>query len=705
MKKIYLLLCLQLILLLVHAQDSTDHCGTADMDTTEFKQLPWFDNNQLLEDFLDSIGYPNGSSRIIDQGIRYWIPVKFWIYRDDNGNGGPTLREIRDMMDNLNRLYNQVNNTQIGFYLKCEPTYINNSEHLIKTLAGAALIIGGTNRDYGCVNVHVVDQIRQNVAGMAIQPTNGLIINRTTYTGNTSALAHEMGHIFGLVHTHLHYKLRIKCFTESISRTRDWALFNLCFQQRNKKVCESTGDALRDTNADPILDDNYSCDYNKGKHDPWGDSYEFPANGLQEKPDPSNIMSYNAAEICIERFSRLQIAVMLRTIKWEKALIDQEHWKDNRYTFDSFEPDNNSEMSRFIGLNETQERNFHQQYNRDAAGFYPNTTQCDVDWVRFVAPCNSNLDITTSAMAGRTNANTRLTLFNSTLTQLAQNDDISGTNLFSKLSFNFTAGQEYFIRIDNMSSGTTGYYALNVSTVLAVNGPEIINCNTIYSVTPVTGASYSWTTSTNLTIIGSTTSSSVTVSPNTFGGTGWVEITVTSPCGLFTVRKNVSLINFNDAFISAEGNVIFVNHPSDWNVLAYRWYKDGVFFRQTTVPQISTSQAFECHEWSVDFQTACGWSGETLPESIGCGFSMSSNEYVVYPNPVTSGGFNVKLKNDGVQRTIILQDKNFRVWRSVKTKEELVYINVSDLPGGTYYLSIRTEKKKETHQVIIENNK
>ena len=89
------------------------------MDTTEFKSLPWFDNNQFLENFLDSIGYDSGvGERIIGAPkVKFWIPIKFWIYRDDNGNGGPDLKQIQRMMDELNHLYNQVNDTRIGFYL------------------------------------------------------------------------------------------------------------------------------------------------------------------------------------------------------------------------------------------------------------------------------------------------------------------------------------------------------------------------------------------------------------------------------------------------------------------------------------------------------------------------------------------------------------------------------------------------------------
>ncbi len=55
MKKLLLLICLYFISIAIREQDSTDHCGTSDMDTTEFKQLPWFDNNDLLEDFLGKV--------------------------------------------------------------------------------------------------------------------------------------------------------------------------------------------------------------------------------------------------------------------------------------------------------------------------------------------------------------------------------------------------------------------------------------------------------------------------------------------------------------------------------------------------------------------------------------------------------------------------------------------------------------------------
>jgi len=54
MKKIILILICSFSLNIVIAQiDTTSNdCLTTDIDTTEFQQLPWFDNNQFLENFL-----------------------------------------------------------------------------------------------------------------------------------------------------------------------------------------------------------------------------------------------------------------------------------------------------------------------------------------------------------------------------------------------------------------------------------------------------------------------------------------------------------------------------------------------------------------------------------------------------------------------------------------------------------------------------
>jgi hypothetical protein len=82
-----------------------NECETPERDTTEFKNLPWFDNNQYLYTLLDSLGY-NGSSTNYNKsietiGVKYRIPVKFWVYRDSNGNGGPADADLQTLMDFL----------------------------------------------------------------------------------------------------------------------------------------------------------------------------------------------------------------------------------------------------------------------------------------------------------------------------------------------------------------------------------------------------------------------------------------------------------------------------------------------------------------------------------------------------------------------------------------------------------------------------
>lgn len=137
------------------------------------------------------------------------------------------------------------------------------------------------------INVFVTEELASNdvdICGFATFPysegkkyvvVNSLCIN------NPSTLIHEMGHYFGLYHTHETFYGR-----EFVSR------FN----------CTESGDLLCDTPADPQLSGlnvNNACTYVGVKVDALGEYY---------KPDTRNFMSYSL-KTCRDVFSPQQQAV------------------------------------------------------------------------------------------------------------------------------------------------------------------------------------------------------------------------------------------------------------------------------------------------------------------------------------------------------------------------------------------------------------
>lgn len=105
----------------------------------------------------------------------------------------------------------------------------------------------------------------------------------TNCSSNSSTLAHEIGHYFGLWHTH------------STTNGAEYV---------NGTNCQSSGDILCDTPADPTLSsstvDRTSCAYIGAEVDVNGDAYT---------PATNNIMSYST-KFCRINFSAGQLARM-----------------------------------------------------------------------------------------------------------------------------------------------------------------------------------------------------------------------------------------------------------------------------------------------------------------------------------------------------------------------------------------------------------
>ncbi len=149
------------------------------------------------------------------------------------------------------------------------------------------------------------------VSGSFINPIEGL--SQIGFGERAPILTHEIGHTFGLYHTH---QARndfttdfsdnggaSDCYQESVSRTKKQG-FGCSANTYNKKKCVVNGDLLCDTPADPsLLGATIStvCDYTDNHIDNWGAIWV---------PDETNFMSYSRPG-CLNNFSPLQIGKMI----------------------------------------------------------------------------------------------------------------------------------------------------------------------------------------------------------------------------------------------------------------------------------------------------------------------------------------------------------------------------------------------------------
>ena len=526
------------------------------------------------------------------------------------------------------------------------------------------------------------------------QAPDAVFIAQLAYTGGfPDVLSHEIGHLFGLLHTHEH-NTRGRCRKEAIDRNRTWPTLNLCFSRlRSNRICEATGDCLDDTPADPNLLNNNSCAYILPvQNDSWGDNYNAPPTGSQQ-PDTRYIMSYNQQQACINRFSDLQIAVMIHCIERGRFSNLRNPWV-SRSTYDEYEPDNTPLMgrNRTITIGQIQERNFHQQYNLSQ------WTMCDVDWVSFTPTCSGTHTIRTELQLGGTiSPDTRLTLFAANGTnQLAQNDNISTTNTFSALSFAFVAGTTYLIRIENLNpvivADNNAYYNLSIGGANVVGANGVCN-NQSFTVDIPNATNVVWT---------------LTPSPNGFaslinpnsnpvivsrinGGSGIVTLTATFnalPCIIGgnankTIRVGLNTPSFGvyAPNTTCQGAAFEAIGTSIGNgTVSYNWYINGVL---NSYHGYKIRNFFPTNNTRIElevYNSSCG-----ISQKVKQDFTCSEARISLSPNP---SRINVSVNGVGSQTfdEIRIMNKFGTVVKFLKvaTNTKSANINISDLPVDIY---------------------
>jgi len=212
------------------------------------------------------------------------VPVKIHVLRNDDGTGGLSESTINTIISDMNEFYS---NAFLEFFICDGINYIDNSDYFdFSTDEQNALTM--SNNVSNIINIYFANSVSTTngggLCGYTFSPGGPeIILMDNSCALNGSTMPHEMGHFFGLAHTH---------------GTTNGSLTTELVDGSN---CDTDGDFICDTPADPQLgfgNVSSSCNY-------FGDDTD--ANGDTFSPNPSNIMSYSRKS-CRTEFSNQQYA-------------------------------------------------------------------------------------------------------------------------------------------------------------------------------------------------------------------------------------------------------------------------------------------------------------------------------------------------------------------------------------------------------------
>lgn len=214
------------------------------------------------------------------------VPIKAHIVRRTNGTDGLTAIELNSAISVMNDIYVSAG---IEFFLCDGINYIDDDAFFdYETNEEGALT--SPNNLANTINIYFTNSVVSSNSGGGLcgyayfpgGPETILMANSCATNGST--LSHEVGHFFALSHTHGNSNV-VGSTTELVDGSN----------------CDSTGDNICDTPADPQLGSSnvsFSCDYTGFAQD---------ANNQQYQPDPENLMSYSRKQ-CRSIFSPQQYA-------------------------------------------------------------------------------------------------------------------------------------------------------------------------------------------------------------------------------------------------------------------------------------------------------------------------------------------------------------------------------------------------------------
>lgn len=248
------------------SNNSTFDCGTSEPSQEDIKYL------------REVINRANGDA-LRNAGLTA-IPIRVHIINQSNGTGGLSLANLNKGISYINYHYLEAG---IEYYI-CGIDYINDDQFYDLDKSQEAALTAGNQVD-NAINIYFANTLtsgESNICGYAYFPGNNnlyntiIIKNSCAYSSDNGTFPHELGHYFSLYHTHQSTSEgNTDTFAEHVPRSGA------------NSNCDSAGDYLCDTEADPKYDSQEfnqpNCTYTGGGMDIYGNSYIPPTN---------NIMSY-----------------------------------------------------------------------------------------------------------------------------------------------------------------------------------------------------------------------------------------------------------------------------------------------------------------------------------------------------------------------------------------------------------------------------
>lgn len=250
-----------LCLLSLSSAGQSDPCDTPDRGNTYLNSLPWRGNTAYLAQLKHDFEQTDPGLRTYSIGLdgaTYNVPVKVYVYRDDAAdNEVYTSEEAEDLLNRMNR---NLATTQIPMRLytasiqqivdpsRKSPSQ-SETEAILQDPANSGtymdihLIFAGANRA-------VFPDDPNGIPYTFVLSTLG-VNEEDEYEERANIGTHELGHTFGLLHTHQGSQnpstpngLTDQAFQEPVSRLR---------LKQGIPRCALYGDVLCTTAGDPLM--------------------------------------------------------------------------------------------------------------------------------------------------------------------------------------------------------------------------------------------------------------------------------------------------------------------------------------------------------------------------------------------------------------------------------------------------------------------